>query len=74
MDLSCKRHWEETNNKDQINFAENWSIWIGNKKLSSNLTKQIQQHCSILRADRYWQNKLGEQAKQVDWEGTGAGQ
>jgi hypothetical protein len=71
MDGQCKRFWKETKHESQVNFAEDWSIWIGEDKVSSNLTKTIWQYCSIVWANRYWRDKLGAAATQIDWEGTG---
>jgi hypothetical protein len=71
MDNQCKHYWAITDNARQRPFYEPWSVWIGSDKVTSNLTKEIQQHCSILRADRYWKSKAGAANETIDWESTG---
>jgi hypothetical protein len=70
MDLQCKSYWDTTKNKDQVWFQESWTVWTAGRKISSNMTKEIQEHCNVKRAERYWAKKVKSQIINVDWEGT----
>jgi hypothetical protein len=46
-----------------------WSVWLNRKNVVSNLTPSIREHCSVQRAELYWQRKAPNQFNDMDWEG-----
>jgi hypothetical protein len=72
MDLACKQHWNETQNSQQMWFADTWSVWTDGKKVVSNLSTAIRGYCSRLQAKSYWKSKLQNNTHTIDWDATGA--
>jgi hypothetical protein len=70
MDEACKDHWKHTSNGQQQWFTSQWSVWLKGKKVTSNLTKRIREHCSIQRAELYWKRKNNNHFHNMDWAGV----
>jgi hypothetical protein len=51
---------------------EPWQLWLGNTKVSNNLTKQLYTHVSKPTVKKYWAKRLPDDTfEEVDWKATG---
>jgi hypothetical protein len=60
MDTNAKKHWADTHlvvAPSQRIWGEPWSIWLGpHQKITLNLSKTLQEHCSAQSAKDYWKS------------------
>jgi hypothetical protein len=68
MDLRCKDYWEKADWSNIPWFHMEWQVFITNRCLSSNLAQEIRQHCSIVRAEKYWNGKSLLAQDDIDWD------
>jgi hypothetical protein len=76
MDSMAKQHWAETRNSVVPSlkiWGEPWQVWVGPKKITSSLSRTLQNFCSEQSAKKYWRAKprIGEKIDSVDWEAIG---
>jgi hypothetical protein len=76
MDSDAKQHWADTHNSAtpfQKIWGEPWRVWLGSKKISSTLSRTLQNFCSEQPATKYWRSKtrIGERLDAVDWDAIG---
>jgi len=75
MDREAKAHWTENHtnrHSQQVRFhGETWRIFLGPKKISTNLKYQLLDDMADQAARDYWAGKTrfrGLDTKLVDWE------
>jgi hypothetical protein len=75
MDSNAKQHWSDKHASTPPNkvWGEPWRVWLGNKKIASNLSRNLQDYCLAKPALAYWQEKprIGDQLQNVDWDVIG---
>jgi hypothetical protein len=73
MDSTAKQHWAETQNS-VVPSLKIWGkprqVWVGPRKITSSLSRTLQNFCSEQSAEKYWRAKprIGERFDSVDWE------
>jgi hypothetical protein len=76
MDSDAKKHWLNTHNSESSQehkiWGEPWRVWT-DKKVTSQLSRVLQDFCSSQPAAAYWRSKarVGEQFDLVDWDAIG---
>jgi hypothetical protein len=73
MDLACKDFWKQLDNTEipaQFRVTgEPWPIWLGGKKVASNLKQALIKWCQEKSALEYWNTKSGaDTVSELDWE------
>jgi hypothetical protein len=76
MDSDAKQHWDETHTSatpSQKIWGEPWRVWLGSNKITSSLSRILQNFCSEQPATKYWRSKphIGERFDAVDWDVIG---
>jgi hypothetical protein len=72
MDMLCKSFWTTTITKERIWFKPQWQVAFTERIISSNIAGTIRELCSIVRAEKYWDNKYTSISKYINWKATAA--
>jgi hypothetical protein len=71
MDAACKLHWQRTVGivalRKETVAREPWTVWISGRKVCSKLATTVRKWIQDRRAMRYWSEKYGRAAEEVDW-------
>jgi hypothetical protein len=76
MDSIAKQHWAETHNSvvpSHKIWGKPWQVWVGHKKITSSLSRTLQNFFSEQSVTKYWRAKprIGERFDSVDWDAFG---
>jgi Reverse transcriptase (RNA-dependent DNA polymerase) len=76
MDAACKLYWKQTEQHRAIvqDFEpKEWSVWLGQKKVTSAARTTLREWVQQNRADKYWNRRLSQEANEgIDWDATAA--
>lgn len=73
MDVACRAHWTDSKTLERQTHigGEPWPLWIGDRKISSNVLQAVELHVQGGQCRVYWDRRLGEGAFDcIDWEVT----
>jgi hypothetical protein len=65
MDSNAKQHWSDTypSTPSQKIWGEPWWVWLGHKKITSDLPRNLQDYCLSQPALAYWRDNTPNRRK-----------